>query len=340
MNKQVINLLKKNTLIEQTQLKTRKFINDMPSQVINIKHVVNKPLRILSDNNYFFKYHPIYLSKHNRYAPYPEHMHKFLELNYMLKGSCNQIVSGHKVFLNQGDILLMDIGCSHSIKPLGKNDLLINLLFQNKEINLTLINQTTKNTSITYDFLSRISLGKKTNSNYIIFPQNKDIQTTMNEIIEEYFMKKSYSNLIIKSYLNILLAKLIRHYPLPTHKIQNSKQKLVLKCLKDIAEDYKDINLSKLSKKYGYNRNYLSNIITQITGNNFSQLLTKQRIIIANDIISSTALPIDKVIKKVGIKNKSFFYKKYKSYYHCLPISKRRSYNKNFSKKRGLALTS
>ena len=56
-----------------------------------------------------------------------------------------------------------------------------------------------------------------------------------------------------------------------------------------------------------------------MTGKNFSSLKTQQRIIKANELLNSTTLPINTIMDTVGLTNKSFFYKKYKEYYHKLP---------------------
>jgi AraC-like ligand binding domain. len=146
--------------IEQKQYQNHRFVNDIPNVALDFNKEVSTEVPSLS-TDYFFKYHSVYISKHNRFAPYPKHSHKFLELNYMLSGNCQQVVDGERIMLNQGDILMMNIGCSHSIAPLGENDLLINLLFRDQSITFSLLNDIHSNNSLTYSFLSDISLGKK-----------------------------------------------------------------------------------------------------------------------------------------------------------------------------------
>ena len=94
--------------------------------------------------------------------------------------------------------------------------------------------------------------------------------------------------------------------------------------LKEINGNYKDTSLEKLAAKYDYNRNYLSNLFKKEVGDTFSNVLTKQRLINANILIKSTTLPVSKIIKEVGIKNRTFFYKKYISYYKMAPGSSRK----------------
>lgn len=321
MNAQVIQMLQQKTSLEQQQEATHHFIADLPQSAVATSG--DHQAHLTLTNDYFFKYHSVYISKHNRFAPYPKHTHKFLELNYMLTGNCTEVVDGQLVKLHEGDILMMNVGCSHSINALGTNDLLINVLFRDSSITFNLLNSIHKNNSITYSFLSDISLGKHPLRNYILFPQNQDIKATMDEIIEEYFLEKSYSSRIIESYLDILLAKILRHHPLPTVKTTNRQQDLVIQCLNEIDQNYATITLEQLANKYGYNKDYLGNLIKKHTNNTFSQLKTKQRLIQANNLLQSSTLPINKIITKVGIKNKNFFYQKYHEFYGMSPAQKR-----------------
>lgn len=308
--------------LEKKQSFDHKFVNDIPNKAID-KESKFATIPSLS-NNYFFKYHSVYISKHNRFAPYPKHSHKFLELNYMLSGSCHQTVNNENITLNEGDILMMNAGCSHSISTLGQKDILINLLFRDQNITFGLLNDIHRNNSLTYNFLTNISLGQKTKSNYIIFPENRDIRKTMDSIIEEYFLEEPFSDSIIESYFDILISKILRHHPMPTVRIRNEQQQLVFKCLKQIDKHYKTITLEDMARTFGYNKEYLGNLIRRYTNSNFSELKTKQRLIQANNLVMSSTLPINKIIDEVGIKNKNFFYKKYYDFYGISPSKRRK----------------
>lgn len=316
MNPKIVALLMHKNDLEKKQLQTHQFINDMPPAAWDKR----QKIPILKED-YFLDKQAVYISKHNRFAPYPLHGQKFLEINYMFSGSCQQVVDGTKIQLKAGDILLMNAGAKHSISALNEQDILINVLFTNKNITFKLLHDIHKSNSLSYQFLADVSLGNPLSQNYIIFTKNKnsDIKITMDQMIEEYYLKNSYSNSVVESYLNILLIKIIRHHPMPTHKIINAKQKLIFNILQDISQDYQNITLSDLANKYGYNKNYLSNLITKMTGKNFSSLKTQERIIKANELLTSTSLPVRTIMDTVGITNKSFFYKKYKEYYNKLP---------------------
>ncbi|MGQ4557714.1 hypothetical protein ACUIJQ_00155 [Levilactobacillus hammesii] len=39
----------------------------------------------------------------------------------------------------------------------------------------------------------------------------------------------------------------------------------------------------------------------------------------AHTLLASTQMPVGEIIKQVGISNRTFFYKKYREYYHKAP---------------------
>ncbi len=322
MDSRIIARLKQHELIENKQLETGHHVDDLPNKAISKEKSTTK-IKVL--NNYFFRNREVYISKHDRFADYPEHSHQFLEMNYMLSGSCDQIVNGKHIHLNKGDLLLIDVGCPHSIKKLNENDLLINLLFRDQSINIDMLDDMRRSNSVLYEFLINRVSGEGNSLPYIVFPNNidHDIRYTMEDIITEYYSKREFSDSIIKSYLSILLTKLVRHYHVPINK-KDPKQLLIIKILKDISVYYKTIDLPTLAKKYGYNKNYLSNFIKKESGKSFSELVMNQRLIQAHSLITTTTMPISEIIYAIGMKNKTSFYKKYKSYYLMMPGDERK----------------
>ena len=133
MNPKIVALLMKKNDLEKKQLQTHQFINDMPPAAWDKR----QKIPILKED-YFLDKQAVYISKHNRFAPYPLHGQKFLEINYMFSGSCQQVVDGDKIELKAGDILLMNVGAQHSISALNEQDILINVLFTNKNITFKL----------------------------------------------------------------------------------------------------------------------------------------------------------------------------------------------------------
>ena len=322
MKKEIIRKLHELTPVEERQRKTGLFIEDMPAGALNMQEGHGRTL-----NNYFFRN----LSRHNRFAPYPLHRHTFLEINYMLRGSADQTVDGNLVHLDQGDLILLDVGTSHSISALGENDLLINILFRNTNISLDLLKELKGQGSVLFNFLLKEEDERKATRDFVVFrtDNNFRLRETLDDIIDEYFTNQQFSDLMLKSYLNILLAQLIRNYSVQIPEDGATKQ-LVVNMLSDITNEYATVSLKELSERYCYNRNYLSNIFKKEVGITFSEVLNRQRITEAHRLLVTTGLPISDIMGEVGITNKSFFYKKYEEMYKITPGKSRRNGGHDF----------
>lgn len=284
------------TPIEKKQIAKHQFVNDLSPYVL----ITNGKKRVV--NQKLLSHHSIYLSKHNCFAPYPLHSHEFVEINYMLKGNCDELVEGEHIHLTQGDVLMMDIGCHHCIDQLDKNDLMINLIFNNKNI----------------------SLQNENKQKFIIFPKNEDITNTMDDIINEYYSGSIYRGLIIDNYFNILLAKIIRNYPMIEKKVYGNQSRLLVDLLTEISNDYQNVSLSKLADRYGYTKPYLSNLIKKLTGHTFIELRTKKRLEQAQYLLTSSNYSIAKICELVGIHNQNSFYTKFKQQYQMMPSDYRK----------------
>lgn len=304
--------------IEKIQHNSKHFQNDIPMSAINNQLSFKTEAPVL--NNYYFKNKDVFIRKHNRFAPYPTHTHTFLEMNYMLQGQCDEKVDGEQVHLETGDLLLLDVGCKHSIGPCGENDILVNILFRDQEISISMLNDLRRNKSVFYEFLLNRSTNKENPRKYLIFRSHNqtEVRDTLDHIIDEYFQSREFANTIIKNYLAILMTQLVRNYNIKAKSASQSQQ-LILKILKDITENYQTITLESLAAKYNYNKNYLSNLFKKEVGKTFSQTLTQERLIHARTMVTSTTMPISDIIEAIGVTNKNFFYTKYQDYYHVTP---------------------
>lgn len=315
----LIQRLKKETPIEKEQRKQRIFIPDLED--IEEKASFTPKLR----SKFFFKNKDIFISKHNRYAPYPEHSHEFLEFNYQLSGESSQTINGEKYILSEGDLLLMDSGSVHSIDRLGESDILLNILFSDKMISLEWLREMHVTDSILYKILLTTNSIENNTPNFLIFREhnNEHLQKIITQMVREYVFPKPFSNKIISSYLPILLYELSRCYPLDYENITPSEEDPFIQILEMIDTEYASTSLSDVSEKLNYNKNYLSNLIKEKSGSTFTQLLNEKKLMKAQLLIQSTEMPINMIASEVGYSNNTYFYKKYKEQFGYLPSKER-----------------
>ena len=118
----------------------------------------------------------------------------------MLKGEYYELIEGEPIHLKEGNVLMIAIGCHHSIVKLNKDDLMINLIFNNRNISFQFLDETHKKDSFIYQYLFNISMKNHNVQKFILFSKNDDINGTMDDIINEYFSGYSYSGVIIDNF--------------------------------------------------------------------------------------------------------------------------------------------
>lgn len=292
-----------------------------------MKNTPSYKVPIFTDD--FFKNKNIYISKHNRFANYPTHTHTFLEMNYMLSGQATEHVGKTEIKLHQGDILILDVGTTHSIDALSAEDIMINIIFRNDiDFSMSNIQRLGQYNSI----ISKFLLANDHLNKYLIYRSNHtegQVQSTANAIIKEYFHPQKLSDLLIDSYLRTLIILLSRNTDLHSSvTIKKQMSNLVLYMLKEISKHPQTCSLNSLAQKTNYNRSYLGNLFKKEVGDTFSDALTDQRLLDAYNLLLSTNLSISEIIEKVGISNKTFFYKKFKNKFNEMPNDVRTAGNK------------
>lgn len=311
------DLLLKETEHEKKQ-KSLGFIPDLKDTKI-IDGIMQLP------NTLFFDNKDIHISKHNRYADYPEHSHQFLELNFMFKGNCHQVINGKDFTLKEGDLLLMDSGSRHTISALGKEDILINILFQNSNVSLDWLNQLQGQNSLLYQLLLANST-KNHRLNYLILPtkDNKHIKHIIRQMMTEYFIPSDFSQAIISHYLPILFYEIARAMGRldKTQKVE-LEETPYLQVLRLIDEHYQNLTLADLAQQLNFNKNYLSNLIKDKSGSTFTELINQRKLMKAQLLLKSTRMPIYEIAQNVGFSNKNYFYKKYREHFGKSPKDER-----------------
>ncbi|WP_189372372.1 AraC family transcriptional regulator [Enterococcus sp. OL5] len=306
--------------IEHLQKQTGHFELEFPQQAYT--RTAQGELFFLKD--FFLKKSSVNISKHNRFAPFPLHTHDFVELSYMLKGHSEQIVNNERVLLNQGDILLINSGCHHSIAPLGEEDILINLIFDLGKIDTTWFEKLESSQKFLFTFL--LHPGEHQTSQYVIFfgQSNTDVLTVFDSLLNKYFTTEHFSTYLVHYYLTILLIELLSNTKFDVRGNTNMKNTQLFELFFQIDKHFNEISLDQLARQFHYNNNYLSGMIKRFTGKTLSEIINEKRVQRAAFLLENTDLRIEDILDDLHLKNKGFFYKIFKEHYQQTPIQYRK----------------
>lgn len=129
----------------------------------------------------------IWLMKESRFTPIPLHIHDVIELNYVYRGQCIQIIDGNRVSLQEGDFCLLDCNTPHEVLPLAQDDIVITIDMRQSYLMATLLQHLASNT-IVATFLARSIMDNVQSKRHLIFhAQDATVRLIMQLFMCDYF---------------------------------------------------------------------------------------------------------------------------------------------------------
>ncbi|WP_138752193.1 AraC family transcriptional regulator [Paenibacillus sinopodophylli] len=311
--------------IEQIQVITRSNVNEFDGKELKAENSSTVPRM---KEEYFFDQGPIFISKHHRFAPMPLHNHTFLELNYMFSGQCKQEINGNLVQISQGQVCMLDKDVLHRIYPLGENDILINIIIKKDSLLSRLLSRLNR-TGIVSSFLSNALSENQSHDRYVLFHSENRLQlhNLIKDMMCEYFDADDLSMDMVGYYIPLVFTELMRVYRTDKNFELNhtNGQGSIIDILHYIEQNFRDCTLTGLAEAFGFNANYLGNMLKERTGQTFLALIQTQRMVQAVHLLKDPDKKIDEIAYEIGYESPGFFYRKFKDYYGQTPNRYRKS---------------
>ena len=264
---------------------------------------------------------PLLVKQNSRFNPVPEHIHSYLELNYVYSGSCPQHINQKPVTLKKNQVLLIDTDCPHSIEALGENDIMISIIIDKNFLRNHLFFQLSKDSILSQFFIR--SINEKTNhDHYLLFhsENNRRIPIFFRELFCECFDPSINSSDILIHLFYLIMAELINVYENDLAKddsIDVAGQ--IAPIIRYIERNFQTCNLNSLSEIFHLSPNYISSLLKRYTKMNFIQLTQNLKLDYAARLLKSSDLTVTEIANEAGYENVSFFYKKFQAKFHCSP---------------------
>lgn len=289
----------------------------------------NLPKKTINDKQYYYfdfsktiKDHLIAIIKESRYTTVPKHINKDMQLYYVYDGNCSCEVEKEIIYMEKGDLILFDNNTIHAFPVKKKeNDIIINIIFKKEYFNSIFLSRFTGNNMITNFLFDSVSNQRKKDK-YLFFHSHNipQIYVLIQYLLCNYFFPESTNTGILDSYITTILQELINSlYNDDFYQNLDNRSKKCLEIMEYIEINYKICTLNSTAKHFGYNQNYLSNLLKKETGKTYSEIKSLQQLSEAAFLLSNTNKPVIEIIDKVGISNYNFFYKKFKDIYSCTP---------------------
>ncbi len=305
----------------------------MPTKVIN-----GIPYHLIGDT----KDHPLYsntpyeaasqleslglrqsisIKKTSRFNPVPEHIHSYIEMNFVYSGTCPQTVDGKEFLLQKGQVLLIDTECPHSIGYLKEDDILLSLIIPKGYLQTHFFSQLSGDNFLTRFFIQ--ALNQQTNhDHYLLFHSegNHRIELFFQELCCEYLDPSINANDMILHLFYLILAELINVYEsdLVTHQ-NNGSSSLVISILHYVQHHFQTCTQQEVADFFHISPNYVTTLLKKDIGMSYIQLVQTYRLDYSAQLLTSSPYSITEVAAKSGYENVTFFYRKFRERFHCSP---------------------
>lgn len=264
---------------------------------------------------------PISVKRTSRFNPVPEHIHSYLEINYVYSGQCPQRINQTPITLQKNQVLLIDTNCPHSIESLGENDVMISILIEKSFLHDHMFSQFSKD-SILSRFFIHVMDERTSHNHYLLFhsENNRRIPMFFQEFFCEFFDPSINSSDILTHLFYLIMAELINVYENDIAKSELfTSAGQIAPMIRYIEKNFQTCTLDSVAEIFHLSPNYISSLLKRYTKMNFIQLTQSLKLDYAARLLKSSDLTVTEIANEAGYENVSFFYKKFQAKFHCSP---------------------
>jgi AraC-like DNA-binding protein/quercetin dioxygenase-like cupin family protein len=260
------------------------------------------------------------------------HTHDFLEIVYIIGGSGKHSINDVTYQVTHGDVLLINIGQTHSFKMDAK----MPMTYINCILNPTFIKSDFGARDDVADILRLICMDEFKDDVICGCPQASfrgkemmEVETLLSVMRKEYHYKKPGYHAIINGYLRVYLILFYRKIQAMTGAQPVHPSPMISPDIIKYIDDncFQKISLQQLAKRGFYNPSYFSHIFKECMGKTLTEYIHEKRISEAARLLRQTDTAIEEISRRVGYIEKKQFYRVFKRYTGKTPGDFRKANN-------------
>lgn len=266
---------------------------------------------------------------HERFSLVPMHIHNYIEMSYVYRGSFPQRIGDEHVLLREGQICLLDTNVPHAIEMTSASDVIVNISISTQYFSEHFISRLSQG-NILGDFYVNSINEQKSHDRYIIFSSENDrrIRLFFKELLCEYYSPSVCHEDIQEDLLALILSELLVVYENTVSREGVPSDSRLIPILKYMDTHYADCTLRETASFFNLHPNYLTAMLKKHTGHSFKELLLTKRMTVAAGLIAATDEPVTDIASDVGYHNMSYFYRKFQEIYGTTPARYRKEKSK------------
>ncbi len=262
----------------------------------------------------------IQVRTHTRFVHFPRHTHNYIEVIYMCSGSTHHVIDGKDVFLQEGEVLLLNQKAVQEIYPAGMDDVAVNFIVLPEFFDCGL-KMMGEEKNLLRDFVIDCLKGENGAAGYIHFKVADilPIQNLLENLIWSIWHRQPNKRSINQITMGLLFLQLMNYTDRMETGFGNRQQGVMISVLGYVEEHYRDGELSKLARLLHYDLYWLSREIKKITGKNYTELVQEKRLNQAVYLLEHTTMSVMDIGMSVGYENISYFHRIFQKRYGMTP---------------------
>ncbi len=256
---------------------------------------------------------------HTRFVDFPAHSHNYIEILYMCAGeTVHTLGDGPPLTLRAGELLFLNQRATHQVARAGMGDIGVNFIVLPPFFDYALELIGTGNVLGSFLLGGLRRGGGEITSLHFKVAGAARVQNLMENLLWSLVEKCPNSRRITQATMGLLLLELLNHVEQLSSRGEMPGG-MVLSALREIEENYREADLTRLAQERHVSLSYLSSAVRQATGRTFKDLLREKRLSKAAQLLRETKLPVEDIIAAVGYENTSYFYRRFRECYGVSP---------------------
>ncbi len=251
----------------------------------------------------------IELEKLLRYIEIPSHFHRFVELSFVLRGTCIHKIRDDEIMQKEGEFILIPAMITHKLDAVGDA-----LCFTIK-IRIEAFQK------LTVPNLPELSIPLR-----FQFGQDPAIVSMLLFLYQQQNCDLPYRKELMNSAMTSLLTYIMQKYhhtQLPLYHISIKDQQF-LDIVNYMYENYTTITLASLAKHFHYNTSYLSRMFHEQGGRSFKETVRDFKLRKAAELLKTKDWKLEQICEEIGYKDTRQFIRSFKQMFGTTPNSYRK----------------
>ncbi|MCQ2442693.1 MAG: AraC family transcriptional regulator [Oscillospiraceae bacterium] len=263
-------------------------------------------------------YFNLLAQKARRFSPAQTHQHDFVELYYVVKGICTDVICSKSLSLVPGDLVIIQPNTLHQLSV--PSTCVIYQAGIKKRTFHSVCGE------LLSEHMERSVLRDKLDveeNDFLLFRTGvePELLAVMEQMLAECEHPHKYFNIMLQGHLTTLLALLLNsEEPDPLCLPETSCNTFDEKRLLDYLHFHlSEVTLQSAADHFGFSVSYFSTLVRETMGQNFSKLLRREKLATAAALLTETDYTVRKICEETGYESVSQFSGTFKREYGISP---------------------